>query len=64
MSRAAAKGTLPPSLRRPRIAALRPITDATERSISPEMMTNVIITTTMAFSIDSWNRFTRLWTPR
>ena len=40
------------------------ITEATERSISPAMMTNVIVTTTMTFSMCSWKRLTKLSTPR
>ena len=40
------------------------MTDATERSISPDTMTNVIVTTTITFSMCSWNRFTKLSTPR
>ena len=36
-----------------RTHALRPITDATERSISPLMMTKVMTTTTIIFSIES-----------
>ena len=41
-----------------------PMTEATERSISPLMMISVIISATMIFSIDSWNRLTMLPTPR
>ena len=44
--------------------AANPITEATDRSISPAMITNVIAMTTMIFSIDSSNRFTKLSTPR
>ena len=44
--------------------AARPMTEATERSISPLMMTSVIISATMLFSIDSWNRLTMFPTPR
>src|SRR4051794_1246156 len=42
------------------MAAARPIIEATERSISPLMMTKVMIRTTIAFSIPSWKRFTWL----
>ena len=38
--------------------------EATDRSISPLMMISVIISATMIFSTDSWNRFTMLSTPR
>ena len=54
----------PPSCSFASTAALRPIVDATDRSISPDTMTNVIITAMITFSIDSWNRLTRLLTPR
>ena len=37
-------------------AAERPIIEATDRSISPLMMTNAITRTTIAFSMPSWNR--------
>ena len=47
-----------------RTQAARPITEATDRSISPLMMISVMISATMIFSIDSWNRFTMLSTPR
>src|SRR5215217_4720931 len=42
------------------IAAERPIIEATDRSISPLMMTKVMIRTTIAFSIPNWKRFTWL----
>ena len=42
--------------------AAKPITDATDRSISPAMITNVMTMTTITFSIDSSNRFTKLLT--
>ncbi len=38
------------------------MTEATDRSISPAMITNVIVTTTMIFSMCSWNRLTKLST--
>ena len=44
--------------------AARPMIEATERSISPLMMISVMVSATMIFSIDSWNRFTMLSTPR
>ena len=44
--------------------AEKAMTDATDRSISPLMMTKVMITATMTFSIDSRNRFTKLSTSR
>ena len=47
-----------------RTAADQAITDATERSISPLMMTKVIDTTTITFSMCSWNRLTKLSTLR
>ena len=40
------------------------ITEATERSISPLMMTKVIATAMITFSIDNRNRFTKLSTSR
>ena len=40
------------------------MTDATDRSISPLTMTNVMIRTTMAFSTLSWNRLIWFWTVR
>ena len=43
-------------------AADHAITEATDRSISPAMMTNVIVTTTMTFSMCSWKRLTKLST--
>ncbi len=52
------------SWRAARTLADQAITDATERSISPAMMTNVIVTTTMTFSMCSWNRLTKLSTLR
>ncbi len=44
--------------------AAKPITEATDRSISPATITNVMATTTMIFSIDSSNRLTKLLTLR
>ncbi len=44
--------------------AAKPITEATDRSISPEMITNVMAMTTMIFSIESSNRLTKLSTLR
>ncbi len=41
-------------------AAAHAMTAATDRSISPEMITNVIGMTTMIFSMWSWNRLTKL----
>ena len=41
-------------------AAERPIIEATDRSISPLMMTKVMIRITMAFSMPSWKRLTWL----
>ena len=63
MTMATTNGTLWPSLSRARIAALRAITEATERSICPAMITKVIITAMMTFSIDSSKRFTKLSMP-
>ena len=40
------------------------MTDATDKSISPLMMTNVMITAMITFSIDNRNRFTKLSTSR
>ena len=40
------------------------MTDATERSISPLMITKVITMTTMIFSIDSQKRLTKFPKPR
>jgi hypothetical protein len=40
-----------------RIAA-RPMIEATDRSISPPMITNVIASATIAFSMLSWSRLT------
>ena len=47
-----------------RTQAENAITDATDRSISPLMMTKVIATAMITFSIDSRNRFTKLSTSR
>ena len=44
--------------------AARPITEATDRSISPLMMTKVMARTTIAFSTLSWNRLIWFWTVR
>jgi hypothetical protein len=44
--------------------AARPITEATERSISPPMMTSAIVSATILFSIDSLNRLTKFPTLR
>ena len=44
--------------------AARPMTEATDRSISPLTMTNVMIRTTIAFSTLSWNRLIWFWTVR
>ena len=59
MTTATAKGTALPSCRAAITAAENPITEATERSISPLMITRVMITATIAFSIESWNMFTK-----
>ena len=40
------------------MTAERPMTDATERSISPLMMTNAMASTTMAFSMPFCHRLT------
>ena len=64
MTMASQKGTERPSLSVAITAAAKAITEATERSISPAMMTKVIITAMIAFSIDSSNRFTKLSMPR
>ena len=64
MTMASQNGTAPPSLSVASTAALKPITEATDRSISPAMITNVIITTMITFSIDSSNRLTKLSMPR
>ena len=45
-------------------AAARPMIEATDRSISALTMISVSISATMIFSIESWNRFTMLPTPR
>ena len=45
-------------------AADHAMTEATDRSISPAMMTNVIVTTTITFSMCSWKRLTKLSTLR
>ena len=45
-------------------AADHAMTEATDRSISPATMTNVIVMTTMTFSMCSWKRLTKLSTPR
>ena len=42
----------------------RPITEATERSISPLMMTKAMASTTMAFSMPIHHRLTWFWLPR
>ena len=42
------------------MAAESPIIDATDKSISPLMMTKVMIRTTIAFSMPNWKRFTWL----
>ncbi len=54
----------PPWCAEARTQAENAITDATDRSISPLMMTNVIDTAMITFSIDSRNRFTKLSTSR
>ena len=36
--------------------------DATDRSISPLMITSAMMSATMIFSIESWNTLTRLLT--
>ena len=41
-----------------------PMTEATERSISPPMMTSAMVSATMLFSIESWNRLTKFPTLR
>ena len=61
---ASQKGTDPSAWSEARTAALKPITDATERSISPLMMTKVMATTTMIFSADSQNRLTKFPPPQ
>ena len=38
--------------------------EATDRSISPLMITSVMMTATITFSIDSWNRLIWFWTVR
>ena len=43
-----------------RTLAAHAITEATDRSISPAMITNVIGMTTMIFSMWSWKRLTKL----
>ena len=40
------------------------MTEATDRSISPLMITKVIATAMITFSIDNRNRFTKLSTSR
>ena len=54
---ASANGTDPASCSAASTHAAKAMTDATERSISPLMITNVITTTTISFSIESWNMF-------
>ena len=61
---ASSNGTDPASCSAASTHALNAITDATERSISPLMMTNAITTTTTSFSIESWNMFTKFCSPR
>jgi hypothetical protein len=63
MTIASPNGT-PDSYAAARTQAAKAMTDATDRSISPLMMTNVIATATITFSIDSRNRFTKLSTSR
>ena len=46
------------------MTAERPMTEATERSISPLMMTNVMASTTMAFSMLFCQRLTWFWSSR
>ena len=58
MMTAISMGT-PTSKSRASATAARPITEATERSISPLMMTKVMIRAIMIFSINSPNRL--LW---
>ena len=60
MRMAIPNGTAPPSLSVANTAALNPMTEATDKSISPAMITNVIITTMITFSIDSSKRLTKL----
>ncbi|MCU0829799.1 MAG: hypothetical protein MUE52_21085 [Tabrizicola sp.] len=45
----------------PKAQAARPMTLATERSISPLMMTKVMTRATMIFSTDNWNML--IWLP-
>ena len=61
---ASSNGTEPASCSAASTQALNAITDATERSISPLMITNAITTTTISFSIESWNMFTKFCSPR
>ena len=60
---ASGNGT-PASCADARTQAENAITDATDRSISPLMMTKVIATAMITFSIDNRNRFTKLSTSR
>ena len=46
------------------VHAASAITDATDKSISPLMMTKVMMTAMITFSIDNLNRFTKLSTSR
>ena len=61
---ATGNGTPAAGARDARTQAESAMTDATDRSISPLMITKVIATATITFSIDSWNRFTKLSTSR
>jgi hypothetical protein len=51
----------PDSKRAAAVAAESPIMEATERSISPLMITKAIARMTIAFSMPSWKRLT--WLP-
>ena len=53
----------PCSQRTATTTAERPMTEATERSISPLMMTKVMASTTMAFSMLIHHRLTWFWEP-
>ena len=64
MTTASSNGTDPASWSAASTQALNAITDATERSISPLMMTNVMITTTISFSTESWNMLMKFCSPR
>ena len=60
----ASQNGAPPSCIAATTAAEKPITDATERSISPLMITKAMTTAMITFSTERWNRFPKLSAPR